>query len=89
MLQNSKIMILTITTNISLRSYDIEVPDGILVEKFTSDVVECLNSMNGRHFVADSFAVVSNRMDKILMPDETLEEAGVWNGDYISLMYVE
>ena len=82
-------MLITITTNISPKSYDIEVPNDIQVMKFTLDIVECLNSMNGRHFVAESFAVVSNRMDKILMPDETLEEAGVWNGDYITLMYVE
>lgn len=66
-----------------------DVPNDIPVRKVTADIIECLGSVLKVPLDVSEFCIVSNRMDKILMPDETLEEAGVWNGDYITLMKVE
>lgn len=82
--------IIVTATNISKSFlYDLELPSTVTVDKLKDDIVEALNGYNPDLFLnIASTALFCNRIGRQLNNDETLESAGVWNGDYITLLEV-
>ena len=82
--------IIVTATNISRTFlYDLELPTDVTGDKLKADVVEALNGQDNRLMLnADSTVLFCNRIGRQLGNDETLKSAGVWNGDYITLMEV-
>ena len=82
--------IIVTATNISKSFlYDLELPTTVTIDKLKDDIVEALNGYNPDLFLnTDSTVLFCNRIGRQLSNDETLESAGVWNGDYITLMEV-
>lgn len=82
--------IIVTATNISKSFlYDLELPTTVTIDKLKDDIVEALNGYNPDLFLNTSSTVLfCNRIGRQLNNDETLESAGVWNGDYITLMEV-
>lgn len=82
--------IIVTVTNISKSFlYDLELPVTVTIDKLKDDVVETLNGYNPDLFLqAATTNLFCNRIGRQLSGDETLESAGVWNGDYITLIGV-
>lgn len=82
--------IIVTATNISKSFlYDLELPATVTVDKLKDDIVDALNGYNPDLFLnTASTALFCNRIGRQLNNDETLESAGVWNGDYITLVEV-
>lgn len=84
-----KKIIITITDTQKTDFYDLEVPTDVIFEKLKKDIVDTLNGyIGGLHLEAERVAFISNRTGKQLSENDTLEEAGVWNGDYITVVEV-
>lgn len=65
-------------------SYDLEVPTDVAVRQLKKDIVETLNSYKKRLKLSDANVRLSSvNLNRSLRDGETLESAGVWNGDYI------
>jgi len=82
-------MILTIITNLSNQRFDMDIPGDVPVSKITKDLAECLAVLTKRRVNADKLAIISERLDKVLVSDNSLRDEGVWQGDYLKIMYVE
>ena len=82
--------IIVTVTNISKSFlYDLELPVTVMIDKLKDDVVETLNGYNPDLFLQTATTnLFCNRIGRQLSDDETLESAGVWNGDYITLIGV-
>lgn len=82
-------IIITITNQSRSFFYDIEVPIELAISNLKDDIVEALNGYNPNLFLkAATAALLCNRTGHILADDETMETAGVWNGDYITIIEV-
>ena len=82
-------IIVTVTNATKSYFYDLEVPTSITVDKLTDDIVEALNGYNPELFLRTATtSLLCNRIGRQLSADETLETAGVWNGDYITIIEV-
>ena len=82
-------MILTITTNITDQRFDMDIPGDVPISKITKDLAECLTVLTKKSVKPDNLALASERLDKILISDNTLRDEGVWQGDYLKAVYVE
>lgn len=80
--------IVTITSNAFRAVYDMEFPDEVPVHKLTRDAIESINAASGMNLDYRNFAMVCNRTNQVLNAEQTLSEAGVWNGDYLTLVFV-
>ena len=69
------------------KAYDIEVPTNVNVGKLTGDLIEMVNAYLSEKHPMDGkdYCIRSERLDRILWKNETLEEAGIRNGDIIVL----
>lgn len=69
---------------------DMELQSNLPMYKLIYDVEECILAvapmMIPRHQKA---TVICNRNRSIIQSHQTLEDANVWNGDYITLKYDE
>lgn len=78
-------IIISINTNINDASFDIEVPDDVVVSKITQDLVSCMEEQLKIQIDWKDVVLSSERLDLILDPNMTMAELGIWNGDYIYL----
>lgn len=82
-------IIVTLTDKNRSFVYDLEVPSELEVDKLKDDIVEALNGYNPNLFLRTAeVELLCNRSGKQLLPEDTLESAGVWNGDYITVIEV-
>lgn len=82
-------IIVTVTNQMRSFFYDIEVPTNLTIDKLKEDIVEALNGYNPNLFLsAATSKILCNRTNHLLEDDETLESAGVWNGDYLTIKEV-
>lgn len=80
-------IIVTITDRNKSFFYDIELPVDLEITKLKDDIVEALNGYNPELFLNNAtISLFCNRTGKKLEADETLTKAGVWNGDYITIL---
>ncbi len=84
-----KNIILTVTDIPKSIFYDIEVPTDLTFDKLKDDIVETLNGYNPELMLKNATTeFLCNRTGKQIQVDETLEDAGIWNGDYITIIEV-
>lgn len=82
-----KNIIVTITDKKNRFVYDMEVPADQPGLKVTEDVMEVLNERSPELYLnAHYHCLYLNRLGRSLSDQETLAEAGVWNGDYITII---
>lgn len=82
-------IIVTVTNPRKSFFYDIELPKQVAIEKLHKDIVESLNRYNSNLFIdINKTKLHCNRINRVLVNEETIETAGVWNGDYITIVGV-
>ena len=82
-----KKIIVTLTNENNSFFFDMELPTQYPVEKMYSTIVDLLNQNQSKIvFKVAGLLLVANRQKKIIPPNNTLEEAGIWNGDYITVI---
>lgn len=82
-------IIVTITDKSKSFFYDVEVPTSLETAKLKDDIVETLNGYEPcLHLNSAAICLFCSRINKRLNANETLAEAGVWNGDYITVTEV-
>ena len=82
-----KSIIVTISDKNKRFMLDMEVPTDEPGRKVTEDVFEVLNHKDEElHLNSYYHCLYLNRQKKALGVRETLAEAGVWNGDYITII---
>ena len=81
-------IIVTITNKEKGFYQDIEVPVQVNIQKLKDDIIDCLNAYTSSFdFPKHGVKIFHDRNQCFIEDTNTLEEAGVWNGDYISLIY--
>ncbi len=82
-------IIVTVTNLNKAYLYDLEVPTNVSIDKLKNDIVEALNGYKPDLFLQTATTeLFCNRFGRQLKSNETLESAGVWNGDYITIIEV-
>ena len=82
-----KNIIVTVTDRQQRFMYDLEVPVDAPGRKLSEDVMEVLNTYGDDILLnADYHCLFLNRQGRVITDRETLAEAGVWNGDYITII---
>lgn len=82
-------IIVTVTNHTRSYLYDLEVPTNITIDKLKDDIVETLNGYKPELFLRNvSTELYCNRLGRQILHEETLQSAGVWNGDYITIIEV-
>lgn len=66
--------------------YDLQLPTDIPVGNLLVWVLEYVNQLAFERMSPDNVALVLNRKEEILRTDLTLDEEGVRNGDYITIL---
>lgn len=80
-------IIVTITNARKTFMYDIEVPNNVPAERLVIDIAEALNGYNPDLMINGSgIRLYSGRLNRGVGFNETLEEAGVWNGDFLIIL---
>lgn len=80
-------IIVTVTDKYNRFAYDVEVPVDQPGMKVTEDVLEVLNECSPElNLNALYHCLHLSRLDRYLKDEETLAQAGVWNGDYITVI---
>lgn len=72
-------------------TYDVEIPVKITAEKAARDIVEALNYYKDRtgntQILPDGrYRLRNERTSSMLVPQKTLYECGVWQGDVLTLI---
>ena len=80
-------MIISLSSNLVKDVIDIYIPADITCSKFTSDFVELYMQLYHKSLDINRLRVVINRLNKVISSNETFENAGVWNGDFITVFY--
>lgn len=82
-----KSIIVTISDKNKRFVLDMEVPTDDPGKKVTEDIFEVLNQRDpDLHLNAYYHCLYLNRQNRPLKERETLAQAGVWNGDYITII---
>ena len=80
-------IIVTVTNENNSFFFVMELPTGYPVSMMYPTIVELLNQNQSKmHFKVSGFLLGANRQKKTIPPHCTLEEAGIWNGDYITVI---
>ena len=66
--------------------FDLQIPTDIPLGDLLGWILEYVNRLFIDHLQADSVALVLNRKEEVIRTDMTLEESGVRNGDYITVL---
>ena len=66
--------------------YDLQVPTDIPVGNLLVWVLEYINQLAYEKMQPNNVALVLDRKEEIIRTDLTLDEAGVRNGDYITIL---
>ena len=82
-------LIVTVTNLSKSFLLDLEVPADVPAQQLLADIEEALcgydpHLLNG----SQATSLFCNRLGRPLRPEETLEDAGVWDGDYITMIGV-
>lgn len=69
------------------RSYDMEIPSHVPAKILVTHISQTLkNYTSGKISPAgNNLRLSCRRLNRVLAPDETFEQAGIWNGDHIDL----
>ena len=79
-------IIVTLTNQRRDFSYDLEVPTDEPLEKLYADILETLSTQNPQFLAyAAQTRVYCLRIQRYMLPGETLDSCGVLNGDYLLL----
>ena len=66
--------------------YDLQVPSDIPTGDLLVWVLEYVNQLAFKRLQPNHVALLLNRRNVIIRPELTFDEAGVWNGDYITII---
>ena len=77
-------IIATLTYNNTV--FDLQLPTDMPVGELLVWVLEYVNRLFNENLKADSVALVLNRKEEVIRTDMTLDEFGVRNGDYITVL---
>lgn len=84
-----KMVIVTLTCSAGPdeKSYDMEMPCQIPVRPLIAHICQTLSLYTEGTLdpKPQGLRLWCRRLERMLTPDETLEDAGVWNGDHIDL----
>lgn len=69
------------------KSYDMEMPCQANVKSLTAHICQTLQLYSEGRIELQPLALQlrCRRLDRVLNPNETLEDAGIWNGDHLEL----
>lgn len=68
---------------------DLELPTNVPARKLAHHIAEALKNYNPDCLLGSyPNGLYCNRLGRRLNPEETLEAAGIWNGDFITLIEV-
>ncbi len=81
------IVSLSYSTSDGSRTYDMEMPCHIPVKTLAEQICQtlALYTGDGTFYNLGRPQLYCRRLGRNLHPQETLEQAGVWNGDYIEM----
>ena len=66
---------------------DLEVPVRVKMRQMKSKILGTLEKLDPQlSFDEDRAIFLCNRTGKGIEPDETMEKAGVWSGDYVTVV---
>ena len=83
-------IIVSVTNEKRSFEYDIEIPVDLEGEKLLDDIVESLNGYNPSLFLKKyGMALRCIRTNRLLKENETPEQSGIRNGDYLLLEKME
>ena len=84
-----KMVIVTVTYhyNSQQKSYDMEIPCNVPVKILKNHIAQVLKSYTKGQLVFDAHKLhlSCRRLERTLLPDETFEQANIWNGAHIDL----
>ena len=67
-------------------SFDMEIPVNASLKKTGENILEALDTlMPGLNFNIRWYMLTHNRTGQKLEGEKTVEDAGIWNGDYITM----
>lgn len=70
------------------KGYDVELPCGVPADRLAAHIAQAVNGYSRRYRLPLSGGqLYCPRLKRCLAPEETLERAGIWNGDYIILQF--
>lgn len=82
-----KKIIVTLTNQSRHFTYDIELPINMKMEQLSAQIREVISAFAPNVMAGlEQYTLYCERIGRNLVDDETLEEAGVWNGDYLMIL---
>lgn len=66
--------------------FDLQMPTDMPVGELLVWILQYVNRLFNDNLEPDSVALVLNRKEEVIRTDLTLEESGVRNGDYITVL---
>ena len=75
-----------VTLTYSNTMFDLLIPTDIPLGDLLGWILEYVNRLFNDQLRADSVALVLDRKEEVIRTDLTLEESGVRNGDYITVL---
>ena len=81
------IVTLSCTSEGAEKSYDMEMPCQIAVKPLTAHILQTLSHYTENRIQIDPAGrqLWCRRLQRVLQETETLEDAGIWNGDHLDL----
>lgn len=77
-------IIITLTNRINAFSYDLEAPTDLECHKLIDDIVQTIISYNpDLSYNPNKSKLFLPKLNSYISPYQTLEDAGVYNGDYL------
>ena len=84
-----KMVIVTLSffTGSGETSYDMEMPCQVAARLLISHICQTVSlySEGAVDLQPQGLRLYCRRLDRVLTPEETLENAGIWNGDHLEL----
>ena len=82
-----KKIIVTVTDDRGRFAIDLELPTDVKMNKLGADIVEVLHSVDPAcRYDPGCVTFLCSRTEAFLREEDTLEDAGVWNGDLLLIM---
>lgn len=81
------IVTLTCTAAAAEKSYDLEMPCQVPARPLIAHICQTINlyTEGAVDLQPQGLRLWCRRLERALSPEETLEDAGIWNGDHIDL----
>ena len=81
---NKDMIIVTMKYNETI--FDLQLPSDMAVGELLGWILDYVNKLCEVKLKPENVALVSDRKEEVIRTDMTLEEFGVWNGDYITVL---